>query len=781
MLTTYRFFALAALGAGCLIAASVTGQVQDQQGARVANAAVTLVSETGDAQWNTNTNQSGAYNFQNVAPGDYLLESHASGFASYRLEHVKVDAGSALDLKLTLQLGAVQQEISVTASSTPQSVDQVSKALSIVSQSSMEDRDVYSLGAAVVLTPGVRVNTEGGPGAFTEIRLRGLPPQDTSVLVDGLRLRDPSGTQADATSLLDDFVMADTSHIEVLRGSGSSLYGTNAIGGVVNVLTDQGGGPTRGTLLLEGGSLGTFRGTATLDTGTKDDRLQFSAGLTHLNVTEGVDGDQPARTTSAQGRLAYRLTSNTQIVARFFGSDGFAILSNDPVGLVDNATGIVNASPNLTFTPSIADTDYRRTGRYETGALSLLGQPTTALGYAIDYQVVNSTRTYVNGPAGTGYQPDGITRSDYDGRTQTVNARANLQAGDHNLLTAGYEFEDESYNSGSTAVPDIASNSWASAVQTSNSVFGQDQIRLFHNNLYISLGGRAQYFSLDNPVFLPASSAPYAGVQFNAPPPAYTGDASFAYLVRGSNTKIRGHVGRGYRAPSLYERFGAGYDEFFGYSVYGDPALRPEQSISVDTGIDQALLHETLHLSATYFYTRLQHVIAFDESGIINSVTDPYGRDIGYLNTQGGLSRGVEFSANWAVNSALNVSSAYTYTDAREEAALVPEVWRTFITPMNQFSALVVQRFGKRVFVDASFIAASNYLTELFNADFTPIAYRFSGQKHLDAGASYQIPLSESRSVRLYAQAANLLNQNYYESGFLTPGVTAKGGLEFQF
>src|SRR5581483_6421041 len=97
--------------------------------------------------------------------------------------------------------------------------------------------------------------------------------------------------------------------------------------------------------------------------------------VTHLNVTDGVDGNQPARTSSVQGRIGYRLTRTTEVSARFLGSDGFAILSSDPVGLVDNAVGIVNANTGVTFTPSIPDADYHRTGRYETGALSLTGNP----------------------------------------------------------------------------------------------------------------------------------------------------------------------------------------------------------------------------------------------------------------------------------------------------------------------------------------------------------------------------------------------------------------------
>ena len=78
---------------------------------------------------------------------------------------------------------------------------------------------------------------------------------------------------------------------------------------------------------------------------------------------------------------------------------------------------------------------------------------------------------------------------------------------------------------------------------------------------------------LQQPVFTPVASAPYAGITFQSPPTAYTGDGSIAYTFRSTGTKLRGHIGNGYRAPSLFERFGTAFDSFFGYSAAGDPRL----------------------------------------------------------------------------------------------------------------------------------------------------------------------------------------------------------------
>src|SRR4030095_6967287 len=89
-----------------------------------------------------------------------------------------------------------------------------------------------------------------------------------------------------------------------------------------------------------------------------------------------------------------------------------------------------------------------------------------------------------------------------------------------------------------------------------------------------------------------------------------TGDGAVAYLIRHSGTKLRMHVGNGFRAPSLFERFGEGTIST-GPVRFGDPTPKAEQSISVDGGIDQRFASDKVLVSATYFYTRLQRVIAF--------------------------------------------------------------------------------------------------------------------------------------------------------------------------
>ncbi len=188
----------------------------------------------------------------------------------------------------------------MTAASEPQSVDQVSKALDVVMAQDAEKRGLFSVADAIRFVPGLRISTRGSPGSFTTIQTRGLRVTDTAVLIDGFRFRDPTGPQGDASAYIGDLLLVDTSRIEVLRGSGSSLYGTNAMSGTVNIITDSGGGPVHGDLDLQGGGLGLFRGVARVAGGALDNRLAYSVGLSHLNVTEGVDDVGAVRDWSGQ-------------------------------------------------------------------------------------------------------------------------------------------------------------------------------------------------------------------------------------------------------------------------------------------------------------------------------------------------------------------------------------------------------------------------------------------------------------------------------------------------
>jgi iron complex outermembrane receptor protein len=800
----YSFFILAISSAvvSAQSGASISGSVKDPQGHPIPGTTLTLFSRTGAAGSATTSDSAGGYRFEGLPEGDYLLRAAASGFALFLAEDIHLSAGATATREIALQVAGVREQVVVTASGTPQLPEHVSKATTVIDQTDADTRDASTLSDVVALTPGVRVQQLGGPGSFTTIQIRGLRDQDTAILVDGLRLRDASATQADASGLIEDLMFTDASQVEVMRGSGSSLYGTNAIGGVINVITDEGGGRTRGSVLLEGGSLGAFRGRAQLSGGFHNDRIEYSLGVTETDVTSGLNGDAPFRNTGTQGRVTFHFSPSVRLTARLYGADSFSKVLGEPDLLGSpSGMGIVNAIPlsstlvklfqngvplsqlntgDATFIPAPDDPDYTRDARFVTAALILNGQATQALDYSASYQLVSNVRRYGNGPAGVDYQPDSSTRSLYDGRIQTADAQFHYRLGRYNLLSGGYEFETETYANDNAQQFEPAAANAVNVTQRSHSVFVQDQMRFLSDRLQISGAFRAQFFALDSPVFSPLASAPYQGIGFPSPTPAFTGDSSVAYFVPKSGTKLRAHAGRGYRAPSLFERFGAGFDPVYGYSVYGDPRLKPEHSTSLDAGVDQTFFKGRLKTSASYFYTWLQNVINFDTSGLIDPATDPFGRSIGYLNTQGGISRGIETSAVVAPTRSLKVTAAYTYVNAIERTPIVGDVLQTFVIPKNQFSLLVTQQATSRLMLTFDTLASSSYLAPVYG-DVVTQTYRFNGIHKVNVGASYRVPIDEYRAIRFFVRADNIFNQTYFESGFLTPGRTASSGLQYEF
>jgi iron complex outermembrane receptor protein len=766
-----RIICISFILAVCLQAArgaSLTGAASDPGGEPVPGASISLISSATGARWNTVTNMAGAYHFDGVPPGDYILRADATGFATFLAERVRLDAVSVRNQDVAFAIAGLHEDVVVTAASTPQGPLEVSKSTAVVDRSETENRDTPDLAAAVNLAPGVHAFELGGPGAFSEIRIRGLRSQDTAVLVDGLRLRDAAATEADASGLIEDFLLADDSRIEVLRGSGSSLYGTNAIGGVVNVITEEGGGRTRGSLLAEGGSLGLFRGRAQVAGGGRRDRFQYSLGLAQFYVADGVGGDLPYRDTAFQGSATTHLSPGILLTARLYGANAFGKLASSPdiIG-TPPGTGIVGAVPGVTFVPAPDNPDYTRAGRFFTGALNLSVQPSAALNYSISYQAVASSRRYGDGPAGVGYQPPGSTRSLYDARIQTVNAHAGYRLGSHNLLSGGYEFENENLAYDNADFTNSLAASATSVAERSHALFAQDQVRLLGDRLQLSAAFRAQFFSLAEPAFAPAASAPFEGVSFPAPPAAYTGDGSAAYYLPKTGTKFRAHVGRGYRAPSLFERFGAGYDSTFGYFVYGTPQLAPEHSLSLDAGVEQTFARGRAKISATYFYTWLENVIEFDSS-------------YHYANGRGGISRGVELAAAVSPIRSLTASAAYTFVNALERAPVVGDTIQSFVIPRNQFSILATERITARLEMTFDALASGSYLAPIFGETVTQV-YRFGGLHRLDLGGSYRLPLAEYRALRFFVRVNNLLDQAYYESGFPAPGRTGKAGVQFEF
>jgi iron complex outermembrane receptor protein len=609
-----------------------------------------------------------------------------------------------------------------------------------------------------------------------------LRNQDTAVLIDGVRFRDASSITGDATPFLSDFTLTSVGRIEVLRGSGSSLYGTNAIGGVIDLQTPAPQSELHGQISGSVGGLGLGRFRANMSDGTSDGKFTFNIGVSRTAYTKGIDGQDNAHNTNFQSKVIYQPTAKTNISGRFFVSDAYVRLNSNPDTTVDipfSNAGIIAARPGINFTPDLNDPDDFQRSKFFNGQLVLsqtLGSKAVLQAY---YSGLKTSRRNDSGPLPSGFA--GTSTSFFDGLIQTANAHVDWTLNSANTLTTGYEFEHEKFaNAGQT--PSGLENFFVKAYQSSNTFYAQDLVTLLEGRLNFAGGFRAQFFGLGNPGFSLAN-APYSNLNLSDPPAAYTLDGSAAYTFRRSNTKLRAHVGNGYRVPSLYERFGTFYSTFGRpeFVALGDPTLKPERSIAYDAGLEQNIGGKA-KLTAVYFYTRLIDTIGFGNVVVdIGNTVRPFG---GYENQKGGIARGAEFSARFRPFTTTDIFASYTYTnsDQREPQVTGSGVIQTLGIPVNQFTLVATQRI-KKFWVNFDFLGTSSYLAPIFSSTtFNSYVYRFNGNRRGDATAGYTFVWKQDRvSMRVYGTVENLFGQEYYENGFRTVGRTARIGLSFGF
>ena len=776
------------------LADSLSGRIRDPQGGIVIGAQLRLFDRASGQVRESASAADGRYAFAGIPAGEYVIEARGSGGALSGATVVSV--AGARNLDVTMGVSGITTEVVVTASSTPLVVQEVAKALDVIDAEEIALRNELSVAEALRVLPGIRVQSLGGPGSFTTIQTRGMRNQDTAVLIDGMRFRDAASPQGDATGFLANLAIVDTEQIEVLRGSGSSLYGSNAMAGVINITSRTGGGAAHGDLLAEGGGLGLFRAVPSVSGGLAGDRLTYSGALSYINVADGVRGANPYRSVSPQGMLRYQFSPTLSATGRVWYSDNESQTRNSPefpAEVLANfpAAGIVRAVPlptdqlerfeqglpinggTATFVPSATDPDAVLRSSFLNGSAVL--QHTIAPGatYRVAYQALATEREHANGPLGVGFQPFDQDSSFYDGRTDLVQARLDSAFGTSNFLSAGYEFEREQLFTAATGnIATITIDSY------SHALYAQDRIELLGGRLQLSFGGRLQTFDLPDPAFV-GGSHPYGGGAFDVPT-AYTGDAALAYFVPGSETKLRVHAGNSYRAPSPYERFGGSFSTFFGsFSFYGDPRLEPERAVSFDGGVDQWLFDSKLQVSGTAFYTDLQEIIIFDFANF-PAAGDPFGRFFGYRNAGGGRARGVELSAQASPGIATNLRISYTYTDSE---SATPTIGDDFYgvpgLSKHLFTLSATQWIAERFNVTFDLFAASDYLLSPYGA----LGRRmiFGGPVKGDLVVRYDLLARPDLGLDLYAKVENLFDHAYYEDGFLTPGAWVIGGLRVRY
>lgn len=456
--------------------------------------------------------------------------------------------------------GAQAQEagpgaIVVTATGVPQKRDESGQAITLIDAATIDTRLAQTVADLLATTPSVRVNSNGSLGSVTSISLRGAETGQTLVLLDGVRINDPSST-SDAVDF-GNLLIGNIRRIEVLRGSNAIAYGSDAIGGVINLSTRDPDAPEGLSLRAsaEGGYADTLSGTA--DAGWRQGDLRIDAGLGALR-TDGISSAD--RSFGATERDGLRnLTGHVRIEAPL----------SDAVTLDLRGYGVDAKLDYDSFFGAPADstdTSHFRQGTLYAGlrAISLGGAlesraSLTWLGNARDYRFMPGT------PPDFGYRGRDW-RGDYEGVVRLTSAAR---------LVLGYAHDAPDYR-----FFGFGSDERHSA--RTDSGYGMAILNPMHG-LTVTGGLRHDQHSQ------------FGGVT--------TFGANANWGLADGKTRIRFAYGEGFRAPSLYQL----YD-----SYSGNAALKPERSHSFDLGVDRAFAGGKGQFALTLFARTTNNQIDYD-------------------------------------------------------------------------------------------------------------------------------------------------------------------------
>ena len=503
--------------------------------------------------------------------------------------------------------------IVVTANRSPQPLNRVGQSISVLESAEIERRQSANVSDLLRNVPGVAVARNGGIGGTVGVFIRGADSDQTVTLIDGVKINDPASPGGGFN--FGNLLTGNIDRIEVLRGPSSVLWGSQAIGGVVNMITRQ---PTEEVQANLRGEYG-FRDTSQVvgNVSGKAGPVSASVGAGYFR-TDGISALSEARggqepdgfeNFGANANLNLALGDAISIDARGWFSDG--------------TTGIDGfAPPSFAFGDTLETTDTREIVGY-TGinAAFLDGRWRNRLGFAL----TDTRRRNRNA---------GSETFAGDGRNERYEYQGIFDVSQGWQLTAGLEREISRYSTTS---------------------FGS------------TTRGRARIDS----IYGQAVATPVAGLSLTAGlrhddhdrfGGATTFGASGVWTPGSTGTTIRASYSEGFKAPSLFQL----------QSDFGNQTLRPERSRGWDAGVTQRLIEDTLEASATWFHRTSTDLIDFAScprplTGICTN--RPFGT---FDNILKAISQGIEITLQLRPVKALQLQANFTWLDAQNRAETSP-------------------------------------------------------------------------------------------------------------
>ncbi len=722
-------------------AATLEGTVLDPSGRAVARARVNVLAGL-KALDSRQTDAQGHFEFTGLEPGAYELVASAPGLSALPTR-VGLQKSETKTVELRLQLSAVEQHVVVSASLAGALAPEIGSSVSVVTQHEMDERGVQNALEALRGVPGVEVNQTGRRGGVTGVFIRGGNSNYNLVMVDGIPLNQFGGA-FDFASLPADGV----ERIEVTRGPQSALYGSNAVTGVVNLISRQGEGPPHFTALAEAGSFNTHRFSTGASGLTRGWGWNFDVSKL---VSQGVVANDRYRNQSALLSLGYARTPRQRVDFHLFGNANDAgapgPYGSDPDGFFSGIDTVSRDKQNL-FAYSV---------NYSEQLSPRFRQVVTASLATNDFFFVS--------PFGDSFS---------DNQRAVLNTKSEIVLSSRDFIVAGFEYSRERVKN--TFIAD-ANNNPFSLPRTSLAYFVENRWTPVRR-VFITAGLRVDDFrthqlppdALGSRPFVPASAIvkvdPRISVAFTAR--EGTGDAWLGA------TRFHGSFGTGIREASGFE-----------LAFTDNPKLKPERSVSFDTGIEQRFLGSRAFVDLTYFYNRFEDQIVVLGGSLTNLST------FTSANLGNSRAQGMEASFRIQPSHTLQISGEYTLVATSLLAvdgtivALSPfRVGQPLIRrPRNSGFFNVTWQHRQLTLNTNAYIRGSVFDIEPNLGTFacvlgSPCFFTNKGYTRADAGFTYRLP----KGIEVYGRLNNFLNQKYEESfGFPALRLNFLAGMKFNF
>ena len=621
----------------------------------------------------------------------------------------------------------VLEPVVVSATKTPIPLHQVTSAVEVWTEEDFKRRQVKTLVEALRLTQGMTVLQNGGPGTTVNVRIRGGSSNQTLVLIDGAIVNSATLGEYNFAHLTTDNI----EKIEIVRGAQSTLWGADALGGVINITTKRGQGVPKAGAFFEYGSFNTLRegGQVSGSKGPVDFSFALSrwdtTGISTVNSRRGATERDAYRNWQASSRIGVALPLDGRLDFNFRWLKGSVHIDNgSPHGPFD-VFKAQNSSQQFIFggkyqqpltawwTHALTLSRSQETGRFDPGTM----ERNVSTGMTrVPFGDPNETRVLAN----------------------RIESQHDFRFNQYVTLTAGYQFREQmGENDTGLSGKIISSHGW----------FGQMQLNLL-DRFFATAGVRHDSFN----TFGDATTYRLTG----------------GYLVKETNTKIRSSYATGFRAPTINDLFWP--DDGF---LVGNPDVQPEKSQSFDVGIDQTLFADKVTISGGYFWNRYRGLI--DWLPNVACGMNAFGSAKWCpSNLSAAKSQGWEAMVNVVVVQEqpwvkrLEIKGQYTRTLTRDLMTdLRLRRWpvdqasiSVFYEPIDRLSTIIDFRFAGAQFNDQD--------NEARVASFNVV----------NMALNYEV----SKQFQAYVRVDNLFDEEYEEVlNYGTPGRSVFGGIRANF